>query len=104
MKIPKTFTLFSTPIEIIWDNKYCNDKEVYGEADYGQSRITMSLTTGLTKLSEGKMADTFYHEKVHIILDTMNEYELSKNEKFVDIFSKLLRQSDETAVFETTEP
>ena len=44
--------------------------------------------------------DTFYHEKVHIILDTMGERELSQNEKFVDTFAKLLRQSDETANYE----
>lgn len=101
-KIPKSFKLFATDITIEWDNKRMNDKQNYGESDYSTSKITLSHTNGVEVLSEGKILDTFYHEKVHMILDTMNERELSKNEKFVDVFSKLWRQADETAVFETT--
>jgi hypothetical protein len=97
--IPKSFKLFATEIKVVWDNKYCNDKQLYGEADYGASQITLSETNGITPLSDGKIVDTFYHEKVHIILDTMMERELSKNEKFVDQFAKLLRQADETAKY-----
>lgn len=99
MKIPKSFYLFATKINIVWDNKHCNDKQMYGEADYGLSKITLSTTQGVNKLSNDKILDTFYHEKVHIILDTMGEHELSRNEKFVDTFGKLLRQSDESAKF-----
>lgn len=98
-KIPKHFMLFATKVSVVWNNKYCNDKQIYGEADYGSSKITLSNTCGLSELSEGKMIDTFYHEKVHMILDTMHERELSSNEKFVDQFAKLLRQSEETAKF-----
>lgn len=97
--IPKYFMLFATKINIVWDNKYCNDHSQYGESDYSQSRITLSTTDKLNELSEGKILDTFYHEKVHMILDTMMERELSKNEKFVDQFAKLLRQSDETSIY-----
>jgi len=35
---------------------------------------------------------TLYHEVIHSILDTMGEYELSKNETFVQNFSVLLHQ------------
>ena len=49
------------------------------------------------------MLNTFYHEKVHAILRAMNEEELNENEKFVDVFAKLLRQSDETSTFNTKE-
>lgn len=97
--IPKSFTLFATEIKIVWDNKYCNDGGKYGESDYSSSKITLSKTIGVNALSDGKIIDTFYHEKVHMILDTMHEGELSKNEKFVDQFAKLLRQADETAKF-----
>lgn len=99
LKIPKHFTLFATKISIVFDNKYCNDKSQYGESDYSASKITLSTTEKLTPLSEGKILDTFYHEKVHIILDTMHEYEKSKDERFVDQFAKLLRQSDETSIY-----
>lgn len=100
MKIPSSFWLFATQINIVWDNKICNDKRMYGESDYGRSAITLSTEVERDKLSEGKIADTFYHEKIHMILDTMNERDLSANEKFVDVFAKLLRQSDETAIYD----
>lgn len=99
MKIPKTFKLFGTTYNVIWDNKRMNDKGCYGLSDYGKSEITLSTTQGTELLSEDRIIDTFYHEKVHAILDMMNERELSENEKFVDIFSKLLRQSDQTQTF-----
>ncbi len=99
MKIPTSFKLFGTTINIEWDNKRLNDKRNYGEASYGQSKIFLSTTQELEPLSEDKIMDTFYHEKVHIILNMMNERELSENEKFVDVFGKLLRQSDETITY-----
>jgi hypothetical protein len=99
-KIPKRFKLFAATINIEWDNKLMNQKDSYGEAHYSQSKIILSNTHGVEPLSQDKILDTYYHEKVHIILDTMNERELSRNEKFVDVFAKLLRQSDETAEYE----
>lgn len=99
LRIPKQFNLFAAKIKVVWDNKLCNAKHQYGESDYSKSQITLSHTNGLEKLSDDRIKDCFYHEKVHMILDTMGEYELSKNEKFVDQFGKLLRQSDETAIY-----
>ena len=99
MKIPKSFKLFGTTYNIIWNNDKLNDKNNYGECDYSTSTITLSNTEGTKPLSEDKIMDTFYHEKVHAILDMMHERDLSANEKFVDVFSKLLRQSDEASVF-----
>jgi hypothetical protein len=102
MKVPKWFYLFATKIEVVYDSQLCDHKHQYGQASYGESKITLTKTDHTAKLSEGKILDTFYHEKIHIILETMNEYELSKNEKFVDVFAKLLRQSDETSVYENS--
>lgn len=97
MKIPKKFKLFGTTINIVWDNKRLNDKSVYGLFDYSKSEITLSTTHGTEDLSENRIMDTFYHERTHAILNAMSEDELSSNEKFVDVFSKLLRQADESA-------
>lgn len=99
MMIPINFKLFGTTINVVFENERMNDKHRYGESDYSKSKITLSRTSGLDTLSEDKIQDTFYHEKVHMILDTMNESELSANEKFVDVFAKLLRQSDLTAAY-----
>lgn len=100
MKIPKRFKLFGTTYTVVFDNKRMNDLKCYGYAEYSESKITLSDTDGVDKLSEDKILDAFYHEKVHSILDMMHERELSDNEKFVDIFAKLLRQADETAEFD----
>jgi hypothetical protein len=98
-KIPKEFKLFATTYNIKWDNLRMNDKQMYGLCDYSRSEITLSTSDGVEALSNDKIIDTFYHERTHAILDMMNERELSQNEKFVDVFSKLLRQADESAKF-----
>jgi hypothetical protein len=93
---PFSFKLFATTWSIVWENKRMNDKTQFGESDYSQNKITLSTSDGIKELTDDRIKDTFYHEKVHAILDTMHEYEKSKDEKFVDQFAKLLRQSDET--------
>jgi len=99
MKIPKRYKLFGTTVNVVWDNKRLNDKGVYGLCSYSKSEITLSTIHGVEELSEDLVMDTFYHERTHSILDAMNEQDLSSNEKFVDVFSKLLRQADESAEF-----
>lgn len=95
-KIPKSFRLFGTKINVVFKNKNLNDKGCLGESKYTASEIRLSKTNGTEKISKDKIIDVFYHEKIHMILDTMTEHDLSGNEKFVDVFAKLLRQSDET--------
>jgi hypothetical protein len=97
--IPKSFRLFSTKIDIVIDNERLNELKLYGQCDYGQSKIFIAEVQERKSLSNDKIKDTYYHEKVHMILDTMGEDKLSSDEKFVDLFSKLLRQSDETSEF-----
>lgn len=99
MKIPKSFKLFGTTYTVIWDNKIMNDMKNYGVSDYSKSEITLSDKIGDEKLSNDKIMDTYYHERTHAILDMMNERDISLDEKFVDVFSKLLRQADESSVY-----
>ena len=97
--IPKSFKLFGSTIKVVFDNDRLNELKLYGQCDYGLSKIFLAETQERKELSPDKIKDTFYHEKVHMILDTMGEDKLSSDEKFVDIFSKLLRQSYETAEY-----
>jgi len=99
LKIPNSFKLFATTINVVVDEKRMEDIKAYGYCEYSYSRITLSKKDGLEDLSDGRMMDCFYHEKVHMILSSMKRDELNKDEEFVDIFAKLLRQSDETAKF-----
>lgn len=98
-KLPKKFKLFGTTINVVWNNERMNDKSQYGESDHGKCNITLSTTHGVDKLSQDRIIETFYHERTHAILDAMHERDLSSNEKFVDVFSKLQRQADETQEF-----
>ena len=95
--IPSKFNLFATEIEVVFDNEHMNDQKCYGLFEHSRSRITLSTTDGVNRLSKDRIIETFYHERTHAILEAMREYELSANEKFVDLFSKLLRQADESA-------
>lgn len=99
-RIPKSFKLFGTTWNVRVDDKHLNTVESYGQENYTTTEIILSTVSGMTELSEDRILDTYYHERTHAILDSMNERELSTNEKFVDVFSKLLRQADETAEYD----
>ena len=99
IKIPKSFKLFATTINVVFDNKLMDAIKSFGAWNYSASTITLATIDGIDEMSDDKRMDTFYHEKVHAILDLMRERELNENEKFVDVFAKLLRQSDETAQY-----
>lgn len=99
MKIPKRFKLFATTINVVFDNKKMHEESTIGLVEWKKSVITLSDESNNEKIDEDVIADTFCHEKVHAILDSMGEVELSGNEKFVEVFSKLLRQSDESAEY-----
>lgn len=98
--IPKSFTLGGTEWKIVWDNEGCNDKGNYGHCSYCTSTITLSTTYGLKDLSKDKIEQTFYHELVHAILDTMGEHDLSDNEKLVNTFSVFLHQYNKSYKYE----
>ena len=102
--IPKRFKIFGTTVNVfIKKGKHTDtdkDSNILGECSHNGSDIMLYTESFYRTLPEDVMKDTFYHEKVHMILDHMNEYELSSNEKFVDVFAKLLRQSEETAEYE----
>ena len=99
MKIPKRFKLFGTTIIINYEDTRLSNQSSLGDCSYIEGEINICKKYKEIDLSEDAIMDTFYHEKVHVILDGMGEHDLSANEKFVDVFSKLLRQSDESAEF-----
>lgn len=98
-RIPKRFKLFGTTINVIVNDKRMDDINAFGYFEYSKSLITLAKKDGVNDVNKDRMIDTFYHERTHAILNSMQENELSKNERFVDVFSKLLRQADETAEY-----
>ena len=96
MRIPKFFTLFGQPIQVSIDNEYCQRINAYGDCSPREDNIVLCNRSDGKKRSDTQLQHTFYHEKVHLILFKMNENELAKNEKFVDVFSALLLESELT--------
>lgn len=103
MKIPKSFKLFATTINVKFDSLRLSNESALGDCSFTDNLITLSNNYKGEEISKSSIIDTFYHEKTHVILDAMGEHELSKNEKFVEVFSRLLRQADDSAQFEPTE-
>ena len=99
MKIPKNFKLFGSTIWIVFDSKKLKKEKCIGLSEYNKNLITLTEDNETGELGKDAIIDVFYHEKVHMILDAMHERKLSSNEKFVDVFAKLLRQSEESAEF-----
>jgi hypothetical protein len=99
MKIPKKFNVFASTINVDYNDTRLSNEGVLGDCSFTDSQITLCRRYKGDDISECVIRDTFYHEKIHIILDAMGEHELSKKEKFVEVFARLLRQTDESAEF-----
>jgi len=99
MKIPKRFKQYGQTIRVAYNAKILNRDEVVGLCDIKQCLIELCPSTEAAPISEGKIEQTFVHEWVHIILDSMGERELSRNEKFVQQFAGLLHQGMTTAEY-----
>jgi len=99
LEIPKSFQLFGTTVNVVFNNNSLNQQSAVGTSEWVQSRITLTDVHKGEKVSEEVIDDTYYHEKVHIILDAMGKHNLSRDEEFVNVFSRLLRQSDVTAKY-----
>jgi hypothetical protein len=99
LKIPKSFKLFSSTINIKFDNEKCQIEDLLGECNLDDKLIVLSNSKNFKPLPEDTIIDTFYHEKVHMLLKALNRRELSSDEIFVDNLAMLLRQSDETTIY-----
>ena len=95
LNIPKSFEIGGNKIIVEIDDKH-NTAENHGACWLGAGRIVLRTNSNGDKFSADYMSTVFYHELVHLILDVMNEYDLSKNEKFVDVFATLLHQFNKT--------
>lgn len=94
MKIPNNFKLFNHKITVKNYDHLIRDTTHCGESRYNWKEIVLD-NNGLRTFKE----QTFLHEVVHMILDHMNEGQLSQDEKFVNTFSELLYQFLETSEY-----
>ena len=88
MIIPNTIKIGGQDISVV--NKERLDNDILGEICIAEGVLKIADNFKNSKQCQSSKITTFIHEVVHGILDTMGEFELSGNEKFVCAFSSLL--------------
>lgn len=97
-KIPNEFTVGGQKMEVKIVDRCENNKLGLCCVASGQIEIANIFNKDKPCSESGKI-NTFYHELVHSILDTMGEDDLSANEKFVCGFSSFLTEAMKEAYF-----
>ena len=88
VKIPSLIHIGGQDINIeIVDNI---EGDNLGQCSVSEGYIKIARSCLGRKQGDSSQLNTFWHEVVHTILDTMQENELSANEKFVGVFSSML--------------
>ena len=88
MIIPNTIKIGGQDISVV--NKERLDNDILGEICIAEGVLKIADNFKNSKQCQSSKITTFIHEVVHGILDTIGEFELSGNEKFVSTFSSLL--------------
>lgn len=97
-KIPRKISVGGQELSIDFVDKI--DGTCLGRCCLGGGFIQISDVFGDdVKQSDGSKRNTFFHEVVHAILETMCEVKLSANEKFVSSFSGFLTEAMKDAIF-----
>ena len=88
MKIPSKIRIGGQDIEVCVVERIEDEK--LGQICLAEGKLLIADNFSTRKQSDTSKANTFVHEVVHGILDTMGETELSGNEKFVSTFSSFM--------------
>ena len=88
MKIPNKIRIGGQDINI-WIKDHIVDEKL-GTMCLASGELEIAEKFYDSKQSESSKINTFIHEVVHGVLDTMGENKLSKDEKFVTTFASLL--------------
>lgn len=96
MIIPSKIRIGGQDISVV--NKWRLDDNDLGNICLAEGVLQIADNFDNKKQCESSKINTFIHEVVHGVLDTMSEFELSKNEKFVCTFASLLVDTIEEIV------
>ena len=88
MIIPNTIKIGGQDISVVNEERLEND--ILGDICIAEGTLRIADNFKNRKQCQSSKITTFIHEVVHGILDTMGEFDLSGNEKFVSTFSSLL--------------
>lgn len=96
--IPEKFKLNKKVIQVLIDDDYCQQHGFLGEADFTEKVITLCDKYDGKRIKKAEKEKTFYHELVHMILDSMAKHNLKYNEDFVEDFAQRLYEYEKTKV------
>ena len=88
-RFPSAYYVGGQRIEVSFADYLSNNRLGISSVCYGYIKIADKVQDDIHQSPSSKF-NTFWHEVVHTILDTMQENELSGNEKFVGTFSSML--------------
>lgn len=102
LRVPKKFMLFGHEYTVVLVKNLYESESCYGIADDDLKLIKLQDLGTVTKkyeeegkhievqftITEQTLIETFFHEVIHIILDSLGEEQLSENEKFVNMMGK----------------
>ena len=83
--IPKSLQVGGQDINVSFEDRLDND--FVGLSSITGGFIKIARKPSGREQSESSILNTFVHECVHTILDSMGEFDLSKNEVFVSSFA-----------------
>ena len=96
MIIPNKISIGGQDISVVINERLDDNK--LGTICVAEGVLRIADNFSNSKQCESSKINTFIHEVVHGVLDTMGESELSSNEKFVSTFSSLLIDTIEDIV------
>ena len=83
-QIPKRIVLLNQDIKIVFDNKYCSDHRILGEADVNHNIIKLCSIYDKENVPFHKERHALFHELTHFLLFVIGHGKHSRNEVFVD--------------------
>ena len=98
-KIPKEITVGGQIIKIEFFDKLYNNYYL-GESSSSAGFIHIANEVNGLSQSDSSKLNTFYHEVIHCILNTLGEEELNSNERFVCAFAACLTEALTSAKYE----
>lgn len=96
MKIPSEFYLFGCKWRVIFDNDFLDNSGNYGECRFTEKVICLASKSHGKERPKEAIQETFYHELTHAILTSAEYEKLSKDERLVSLFGRLLQQFELT--------
>lgn len=94
--IPTKFKLKGKTITVEIDDNYCEENGMVGEADFTEKIITLCNKFKGKKITKAEKEKTYYHELVHMVLDSIDRHKLKYTEDFVEAFAQRLYEYEKS--------